>query len=245
MGIFYIFCTEIFNHKITKSCIQIDGDSFTIDTVDDPTNGGSVTNDDTTVTYTVSEEKCEEIAPDATYTDTVDYTIIDQDGLTSNKATITITAKCRRKPPTAVDDSEETDVDSPVVVDVLSNDSDPDDDPLIVDDIPTQPNYGTATENNDDTITYTPDDRANRKCAKIFGNSFTDSFTYRIRDTPGDELTDTATVRIKVNCIRNPPVAEDDEAMTDENTPVNIDVLVNDYDPGTTCSVFLFIVNTM
>ena len=41
---------------------------------------------------------------------------------------------------------------------------------------------------------------------------------------------DTATVTVTVNDVNDPPVANDDSATTDEDTPVTIDILDNDTD---------------
>ena len=43
-------------------------------------------------------------------------------------------------------------------------------------------------------------------------------------------IRDTATVTITVNDVNDPPVANDDSATTDEDTPVTIDILDNDTD---------------
>ncbi len=75
------------------------------------------------------------------------------------------------QPPVANDDSVSTDADTPVVIDVLANDTDPDGDPIDVLDH-TQPAHGTAVLNPDNTITYTPDP----------GYSGPDSFDYVISD---------------------------------------------------------------
>jgi hypothetical protein len=74
--------------------------------------------------------------------------------------------------PVAVDDTATTDENTPVTVDVLANDSDPDGDPLTVD-LDSAPSSGTAVINADDTITYTP--------ATNFTG--TDSLTYIVDDT--------------------------------------------------------------
>ena len=181
---------------------------------------------------------CDSVAPYATYVDTVSYTIIDQDGLTSNTAIITITVYCDRNPPIAQPDFDTTTEYELVNVPVLENDSDPDNDPISVNEITSPPSYGTAEPQPDGTITYTPDQRANDKCDTIFGNSFTDTFEYEIIDD-GDKQTATATVTITVNCVRTPPLAVDDQDTTDENTPRIVDVITNDYDPddGETVSV--------
>jgi hypothetical protein len=55
-----------------------------------------------------------------------------------------------------------------------------------------------------------------------------DGFTYSIGD--GNGGTDGATVTITINAVNDPPTANDDVAVTDEDTAVTIDVLANDSD---------------
>ncbi len=100
--------------------------------------------------------------------------------------------------PDAVDDAASVDEDSSVIVSVLANDADADGDSLTVDSI-SEPANGTATDNGDGTVTYTPD-------ADFCG---ADTFEYTITD---GELTDTATVTVTVNCINDntAPEAVDD-----------------------------------
>ena len=119
--------------------------------------------------------------------------------------------------PVAVDDEAITDEDVAVDIDVLDNDSDADvEDTLEIVDA-TEPANGTVEINADGTITYTPD-------ADFNG---TDEFEYTITD---GEDEDTATVELTVEPVNDPPVAEDDEAETDVDTSVVIDVLDNDED---------------
>lgn len=59
-------------------------------------------------------------------------------------------------PPQTTDDVAQTFVDTPVRINVLSNDSDPEDDTLLLDGI-VQPNFGQAFANADGTIEYRPD----------------------------------------------------------------------------------------
>ena len=66
---------------------------------------------------------CDKVAPDATYIDTIPYSIIDQDGLKSNTAIITIEVMCTRDPPIAIPDEDETNPTTPVDTNVLINDS--------------------------------------------------------------------------------------------------------------------------
>jgi hypothetical protein len=120
--------------------------------------------------------------------------------------------------PWATNDAAATKEDAPVSVDVLANDTDPDDDPLTITNL-TQPSDGTATVNPNKTITYTPD-------PGFYG---TDTFTYRAFD--GTINSNRAKVSIKVSPINEPPSANDDADSTNEDTSVLIDVLANDGDP--------------
>ncbi len=71
----------------------------------------------------------------------------------------------------------------------------------------------------DGSLRYVPNEN---KCGE-------DSFTYRASD--GEVFTDPTTVSISVRCVDDPPDASDDEAATDEDTSVTVDVLANDSDP--------------
>ncbi len=122
-------------------------------------------------------------------------------------------------PPVAEDDNASTPEDTPVVIDVLDNDSDPDsplNNPTIVD----PPTNGTVMVNPDGTVTYTPD-------PDFVG---IDSFTYSICDNGMPPLCDTALVIVTVNPANDGPIAVDDAVTTPEDTPVAIDVLDNDSD---------------
>ncbi|HET7274341.1 MAG TPA: Ig-like domain-containing protein [Longimicrobiaceae bacterium] len=78
------------------------------------------------------------------------------------------------QPPVAQIDAVETTVGSPVIIDVLANDSDPDGDSLTIDSI-SDPANGVAAVNSGATITYTPDG----------GFSGEDSFEYTVSDGKG------------------------------------------------------------
>jgi hypothetical protein len=135
---------------------------------------------------------------------------------TSNVATVTMTVDPVNDAPDAVDDSDTTDEDTPVTIDVLDNDSDVDGDGLILASV-TDGSNGTVT-NNGTSVTYTPDPDFNGS----------DSFTYTISD--GNGGSDTATVNVTVISVNDAPDAVDDSATTDEDTAVTIDVLDNDSD---------------
>ncbi|MEX1377281.1 MAG: Ig-like domain-containing protein [Eubacteriales bacterium] len=122
--------------------------------------------------------------------------------------------------PTANDDSAATAVDTPVNIDVLSNDLDTDTgDTLSVVSAINGAN-GTVTINGDGTINYSP----------TLGFTGTDTFTYTISD--GNGGTDTATVTVYVG-INAPPTAVDDAYSTDEDTTLTVaapGVMTNDSD---------------
>ena len=96
--------------------------------------------------------------------------------------------------PVASGDSASTDEDAAVVITVLSNDSDPNGDPLTITAV-SDPANGTTVINPDGTITYTPDPDFNG----------IDSFTYTISD--GNGGTATATVMVTVTPVNDAPVA--------------------------------------
>ena len=90
-------------------------------------------------------------------------------------------------PPDAVDDSASTQIDAPVTINVLANDTDPNPgDTLTVTSVSTAAN-GTVTDDGDGTVIYTP----------APGYTGSDSFTYTISD--GNGGSDTATVSVTVS----------------------------------------------
>ena len=143
----------------------------------------------------------------------VTVTGTDPDGLTTSQ---TFTWTVTNPAPTAVNDSAITDEDTSVDITVLTNDTDPDGDPLVVT-MATALN-GTVTIAADGTLTYIPD-------ADFNG---TDTIIYVISDGNGGQST--AAVEVTVNAVNDPPVAVDDNVTTNEDSPVTIGVLGNDTD---------------
>lgn len=120
--------------------------------------------------------------------------------------------------PVANPDSVTTPQFTDVTIDVLANDTDPDGQSLTVTSASAQ--YGDVTLNPDGTITYSP--------FRDY-NGPDDTITYSIRDPDGNSAT--STVAVTITNVNDLPMAEDDFAATPLNTPVVIDVLVNDSDP--------------
>jgi uncharacterized repeat protein (TIGR01451 family) len=108
-----------------------------------------------------------------------------------------IKVKGRPAPPVAVDDYAQTQPGTPVVINALSNDSDPNLDPLTLTSFLSNANTGngTFTNNGDGKVTY----------LSRFNFIGTDQIRYRICDdtppTSGGPLCDTATIYVTVNWI--------------------------------------------
>ena len=120
--------------------------------------------------------------------------------------------------PVANPDTAITNEDSPVTIDVLTNDSDDDGDTLTVVAVVNPPN-GTVSINLDNTLTYTP-------AAGFVGE---DIFAYTIDDGT-DTAMSTVTVTVNAVFVNTPPIAEDDTATVPEDSSIIIPVLDNDSD---------------
>ncbi|MBE4465555.1 tandem-95 repeat protein, partial [Vibrio parahaemolyticus] len=107
--------------------------------------------------------------------------------------------------------------DTPTIIKVLGNDTFEGDGKVVSLDANNGPANGTVSVNPDGSVTYTPNDNYHG----------TDSFTYIV--TSGG-VSESTTVRVDVTPVNDAPVAKDDTAITDEDTPVTIDVLPNDTD---------------
>ena len=127
--------------------------------------------------------------------------------------TVTITQDAA---PTANNDTATTDEDTPVDINVLANDVEPDGDPLSITGV-TQGTNGSVSVNLNKTIHYAP--------ALNFNGS--DSFTYTINDGHGG--TSTATVNVTVNPVNDPPtftinLLSQTVQYSDPITPVTVSV---------------------
>jgi large repetitive protein len=168
-------------------------------------------------TVTVNPDGTLRYIPDANYNgpDAITYTISDGNGGFSTAA-VTVTVTPVNDPPVANNDTTLTNEDTPVTIAVLGNDTDADGDPLTVT-VASSPN-GTVIINPDGTISFTP--------ASNFNGPTT--ITYAISDGKGG--TSTATVTVTVDPVNDAPVATNDVATTNEDTPITIPVLANDTD---------------
>ena len=102
--------------------------------------------------------------------------------------------------------------------DLLSNDSDPDGDPLTIVSVTNGAN-GAVVLNPDGSVTYTPN-------TDFFGQ---DSFQYTVSD--GNGRTDTASVTVTIGGTPDTPFAGDDARILSPGEASIINVLGNDTDP--------------
>ncbi|MEZ4979302.1 MAG: Ig-like domain-containing protein [Chitinophagales bacterium] len=201
---------------------DVDGnlDPSSVAEVTAPMNGTTSVNPATgEITYT----------PDANFNGVDSFTYVVCDDGTPlpamcDTATVVVTVVAVNDNVVAVDDAATTDEDTPVTVDVLNNDSDVDGNlvPSSVAEVTAPANGTTSVNPATGEITYTPDANFNG----------VDSFTYVVCDdgTPLPSTCDTATVMVTIAPINDQPVALDDSASTNEDTPVTVDVLNNDSD---------------
>ena len=151
----------------------------TLTTATAPTNGTAVVDDKGTPALT---DDTIDYTPNTGFIGQDTFTYQIDDGSGTDIATVTVIINGQ---PTATNDAAGTSQNNPVTINVLTNDSDPDNNPLAVS-ITTAPTNGNAVVNGDETITYTPN----------AGFTGTDTLVYQVDD--GNNGTTTATVTITV-----------------------------------------------
>ncbi|TDB61103.1 Ig-like domain-containing protein, partial [Arundinibacter roseus] len=165
------------------------------------------------------------------------------DGIASDTACVAVTVQPNPTPandsPLALNDNTQTTEGTPLSVNVLANDVDPDGDALQNPTVVQAPANGTASVNADGTILYTPDP----------GFVGTDTLTYRVCDTGTPSLCDSAQVIVQVlpapvdPAANQAPIAVDDANTTTVNTPVTGTVAANDSDPDGDALTFAGLTN--
>ncbi|HJO95447.1 MAG TPA: glycosyl hydrolase family 18 protein [Victivallales bacterium] len=131
--------------------------------------------------------------PSSFGTYTINAEAIDNDGAKGTSSiTVTIKEKDQEpKPPVATNDTASTNIDTPVTIDVLSNDSDPQNETIILKSL-TTPQNGTAVIESG-KIKYTP----------TKGYKGTDTFNYTIANTSGLTAVGLITVNVKEKAVFN------------------------------------------
>jgi Big-like domain-containing protein len=156
-----------------------DGDVLTVTTISAVTPAGAgtvVKNANNTITFT----------PNGTFVGTASFTYLVADGMggTATGTVIVTVNPAPNRAPVANPDTANTGT-TPVTINVLANDSDPDGDVLTISGV-TQSTLGTVV-NNGTTVTFTP----------AAGASGTATFTYTISDGHGGSATAGVTVNIQ------------------------------------------------
>ena len=184
--------------------VDIDGDALSLSNLV-VSSGEIEENPDGTLTFTPVEG----FSGDVTFSFTV------SDGQLTDDGQVSLRINDIENAPVAGDDSATTQEDTPVVIDLLANDSDPDGDPLTV--VLGTPSNGEVVFENGEYV-YTPDADFNGQ----------DSFTYEVSD--GNGGTDQATVTVTVEGVNDAPEVSDAASSTDEDTPLQLELAINAFD---------------
>ena len=192
--------------NITLAGEDIDGDNLNYSIVKQPLHGTLSLKTDNAI-YT----------PASNYngSDSFIYRVSDGNG-GSATATVNITVKSVNDAPVANSDTATMQEDGTILVDVLSNDTDEDNDTLTILKVSKPANGATSIEGR--KVKYIP-------TANYNGS---DSFTYTISDGNGGSAT--ANVNITVNPVNDTPIAKDISTNTDENVKINITLAGEDID---------------
>ena len=169
-----------------------------------------------------------------TYQETFSYTIQDSNGATDS-ATVRVTITGVNDIPNAVNDIVTTNENnSSVYINVLANDFDLDQ----------RDTLSLISENSNSA--YISGNQIIYDATKFnslgAGQTGVDTFNYTIRDSAG--ATRTASITVNVAGVNDAPTAENDNANTNEDSIININVLGNDVDPDQGDSKFLVSVNS-
>lgn len=150
--------------------------------------------------------------------DSIEYRACDSE-TSSNIATITINISSSNDNPVGVDDNYDIMEDNQFVLDVLSNDIDPDNDELVIcEDSLSLPMHGFVTIENS-RIRYTPNPDYHGE----------DAFTYHLCDDQGGQ-SDPVAVTLTIYPVNDSPVAMPDEIEMQAGSALIFDPLINDSD---------------
>ena len=131
-----------------------------------------------------------------------------------------VTVMVNNRTPNANNKTASTNSTTPVNINLIAGNSDPDGHTLSIDSVPSTTDNGGSIQVDGDSITYTPNSEAT--------GSYSDTFDYTIVDEYDGTATATVTVNVSVN---GAPVAADDKSLIPRGTSAGVDVLANDSDP--------------
>ncbi len=185
------------NTSVTDNDTDAEGNNLTVSLVSDASHGTLTLNSDGTFSYTHDGT--------ANYSDSFTYKVYDGEE-DSNTATVNIKINTVNSAPVAINDNIIVNAGGTTTVlangstSVTDNDTDAEGNKLTVS-LVSDASHGTLTLNSDGTFFYTHDGTDN----------YTDSFTYKVND--GEDDSNTATVRIKINTVNSAPVAINDNII--------------------------------
>ena len=185
-----------------------DGSPLTVSIMTQPSNGSAAVQADGTVLYTP--------APDFFGTDYFTYSVADHLGL-NDSAAVTVTVAPISEAFSASSDYLSISEDSPGMLNLLTNDDNPDNVSLTIS-IQSPPLHGQVELDQDGGLTYTPE-------ADYSGS---DSITYSLTDQDGN--TSVATIDISISPVNDPPSAFGETVSTAEDEQINLQLLLNDFD---------------
>ncbi|MBX7050476.1 MAG: tandem-95 repeat protein [Flavobacteriales bacterium] len=197
------FVTTNEETPVSGSLVEVTGMTYSLFT--GSPNGSIIINSNGTFTYT----------PNTNFfgTDVIVYQVCE--GSVCDVSTLTIQVNPVNDPPTAIDDEYFVTSGSTLIADVGDNDLNPDGDNLVWS-LVTNVSNGTLTLNSNGTFTYN----------SVPGFLGVVTFTYQVCE---GAVCDQAVVTINVT-VSTPPIAEDDDFTTDEDTQLNGTVATNDSD---------------
>ena len=162
----------------------VDGDALTITDYTQPGSGRVNCTVEGVCTYT----------PNAAFSGSDSFTYTVSGTPSGSSETVTVTVNAVNESPVVKDDSVTTEENTPVSVEVLANDSDPDGDDLSVTDS-TQGSSGEVSCTTSGRCTYTPD-------ADFKGD---DSFEYTVSDGKGATAIATVKITVEATADTTPP----------------------------------------
>ena len=195
------------------------GDNLTVSSCEDPANGTITVDANNCVTYTPN--------PNFNGLDSMCLVVCDDAGI-CDSVIVSVTVTPVNDAPIATTDNPTTDEDTPVVVDVLDNDTDIEGlDPTTVDVITPPTNGTTSVDPATGEVTYTPN-------PDFVGQ---DTLTYVICDTGVPVLCDTANAFITVQPVNDAPTITQEPVTAIEDTPLTFCPTISDPDSGDVLTV--------
>ncbi|TLX47714.1 hypothetical protein C1E24_07250, partial [Pseudoalteromonas phenolica] len=174
------------------------GDTLKVNAVSQPQFGHLTLNTDGSFTYIHDGSE--------NHSDSFTYQVVDSSNATSSTQTVTLTITPVADAPTTVNDTQTTNEDEAVTFNVLSNDSDPENDMVASSAaIATQPSKGSVSIANG-VVTYTPNANENGQ----------DSFTYTVKDAALNTSAE-ATVSITIKAVNDQPTVQNFTTAIDED----------------------------